>query len=55
MADYSRLSLVAGLFLFIFLTWRDLSVTETTSNVQKDVKAPKLAQFATPTIKFLFW
>lgn len=55
MADYSRLSIVAGIILFIFLTWRDLSVTEQTPNVQKDIKAPKLAQFATPTIKFMFW
>ena len=55
MADMSHLPIVAGLFLFVFLTWRDLSGTEQTSHVQKDIKAPKLAQFATPTIKFLYW
>lgn len=55
MADYSHLPLVAGLFLFVFLTWKDLSGTEQTAHVQKDIRAPKLAQFATPTIKFLYW
>jgi len=55
MADLGRLSMVAGIFFFIFITWRDLTPTEQTSNVQKDIKAPKLAQFASPTIKFLFW
>lgn len=50
----SHLPIVAGLFLFVFLTWRDLSGTEQSSHVHKDIKAPKLAQFATPTIKFLY-
>ncbi|WAR28533.1 LOW QUALITY PROTEIN: SELT-like protein [Mya arenaria] len=33
MADIGRLPLVAGLFLFVFLTWRDLSMTEQSSHL----------------------
>ena len=58
MADLSHLSIVAGLFVMIFLSWKDLSGTETSSNIpniQKEIKTPKMAQLATPTLKFLFW
>lgn len=57
MADFSHLSIVAGLFVMIFLSWRDLSGTETSQNlpnIQKEIKTPRMAQLATPTIKFLF-
>ena len=51
----TQLSMVALFVGFIFLTWRDLAQTEQSMGVQKDIKAPKLSQFAGPTLKFMFW
>ncbi|KAJ8310124.1 hypothetical protein KUTeg_011989 [Tegillarca granosa] len=46
MAEMVQLSMVAVFTVLIFLTWRDLSFTEQTSQTQKDIKAPKLSRFA---------
>lgn len=54
MADrMGQLSMVFVFSALIFLTWRDLSHTEQT-NIEKDIKAPKLSKFAGPTLRFMF-
>lgn len=54
MADLGQMSFLAlcvGLLLF---TWKDLTSSQEHS-VQKNIKAPKLASFAAPTLKFMYW
>ncbi|KAK7090608.1 hypothetical protein V1264_010380 [Littorina saxatilis] len=53
MADLGHISFLAlcvGLLLF---TWKDLTNSQEQS-VPKTIKAPKLASFAAPTLKFMY-
>jgi len=55
MADLGRGPFYALCVGLVFLTYRDLTASQETYTVQKDIKAPKLSNFAGPTLKFLFW
>lgn len=55
MADPGQLSVYALFAGLIFLTYRDFTASQETFATQKDIKAPKLSNFAGPTLKFMFW
>ena len=55
MAEMSHLA-IAGLFVALaMVTWRDLSQPVEAQKTVKEIKTPKLAKFAGPTLTFLFW
>ena len=55
MADVSRFASL-GFFLFVILiTWMDLYRPLDAEKDLKTMPAPKMASFAGPTLKFVFW
>ena len=55
MADMTRFASV-GFFLFVLLvTWMDLYRPLEAEKEPKNMPAPKMASFAGPTLKFVFW
>ncbi len=49
-------AVTAGVFILVALmTWRDLTQPTEAQKTGKEIPTPKLAKFAGPTLRFLFW
>ena len=56
MADLSQFGILAVLVVFVLITWRDLTgVADAQPKPHKNIPEPKMAAFAGPTVKFMFW
>ena len=53
--EMSHLATIAVFLVFAAITWRDLTQPVQADKPTKDIPTPKLAKFAGPTLKFLFW
>jgi len=54
MADFGRAPFFALCVGLLFITYRDITASQESYSVQKDIKAPKLSSFAGPTLKFMY-
>ena len=55
MAEMSQLAAVGIFICLAFMTWRDLTTPTQAQKTTKEIPTPKLAKFAGPTLRFLFW
>ena len=56
MAELGQFGILALLIVFVLITWRDLTgVADAQPKSPKNIPEPKMAAFAGPTIKFMFW
>ncbi len=54
MVEMSQIA-TAVVGIIVLMTWRDLTQPTEAQRTTKEIPTPKLAKFAGPTLRFLFW
>ena len=55
MAEMSHLATLGIFIALAVVSWRDFSKPVDAQKPPKDIPTPKLAKFAGPSLRFLFW